>query len=137
MAVLKGNAMLLKVGDGGSPATYSTVAMQETTSIKFNGKDVDISSKDSAGMRELGDGMGLLDCEITANGVVDTVANMKTLYDAWVANAVAGYEMIFDGGDTIEGNFMITSLQFDGPLEDKQTYSITMKSSGALTYTVA
>ena len=52
MAVEKGSAFLLKVGDGGSPVAWQTVAGMRTTQMSVSGEAVAITSKDSGGWRE-------------------------------------------------------------------------------------
>jgi predicted secreted protein len=54
MGAEKGSAFLLKVGDGGSPAVYATVAGLRATQLSVNGEAVNVTSKDSGGWRELG-----------------------------------------------------------------------------------
>jgi len=49
MAVEKGSAFLLKVGDGGSPVAWQTVAGMRTTQMSVSGEAVAITSKDSGG----------------------------------------------------------------------------------------
>jgi len=53
MSVEKGSAFLLKVGDGGNPVAYATVAGLRTTQLSVNGEVVNVTSKDSGGWREL------------------------------------------------------------------------------------
>ena len=53
MAAEKGSAFLLKIGDGESPPTYSTIAGLRTTQLSVNGEPVAITNKDSGGWREL------------------------------------------------------------------------------------
>jgi TP901-1 family phage major tail protein len=62
MAVEKGSAFLLKIGNGQSPLAYSTLAGLRTTQISVNGEAVNITSKDSGGWRDLLPGAGVRKC---------------------------------------------------------------------------
>jgi hypothetical protein len=52
MAAEKGSAFLLKVGDGGAPPVYATVAGLRATQLAVNGEAVNVTSKDSGGWLE-------------------------------------------------------------------------------------
>ena len=69
MAVEKGSAFLLKVGDGGSPVAYATVAGMRTTQLSVNGEGVNVTSKDSGGWRELLSGAGVRSVSVSAAGI--------------------------------------------------------------------
>ena len=49
MSAEKGSAFLLKVGDGGTPPVFATVAGMRTTQMSVNGEAVNVTSKDSEG----------------------------------------------------------------------------------------
>ena len=45
MSAEKGSAFLLKVGDGGTPPVFATVAGMRTTQMSVNGEAVNVTSK--------------------------------------------------------------------------------------------
>jgi predicted secreted protein len=49
MSAEKGSAFLLKIGNGGNPPVFSTVAGLRTTQLSVNGEPVNVTSKDSGG----------------------------------------------------------------------------------------
>ena len=53
MAVEKGRAFLLKIGDGGGPETFDVVGGMRSTSLRINNETVDVTNKTSGGWREL------------------------------------------------------------------------------------
>jgi len=53
MAAQKGSAMLMKVGNAGSPETFTTIAGLRSTSLTVNNESVDVTNKDSSGKRTL------------------------------------------------------------------------------------
>ena len=46
MAVQKGSAVLMKIGNGGSPETFTTIGALRSTSITINSETIDITNKD-------------------------------------------------------------------------------------------
>ncbi|MGQ2932269.1 MAG: phage tail tube protein, partial [Sphingopyxis sp.] len=46
MAIENGSAFLLKIGDGGVPPAYQTVAGLRTTQMSVNGEAVNVTTKD-------------------------------------------------------------------------------------------
>ena len=58
MPAEKGSAFLLKVGNGGNPVVYSTVAGMRTTQLSINGEAVVITNKGSGGWRGSSTGFG-------------------------------------------------------------------------------
>ena len=48
MAAQKGSAMLMKVGNGGSPETFTTIGGLRSTSLTINNESVDVTNKDIA-----------------------------------------------------------------------------------------
>ena len=54
MTAQRGKDLLIKLGDGGAPENFTTVAGLKATSLAFNATTVDITNADSADMwREL------------------------------------------------------------------------------------
>ncbi len=45
--------------------------------------------------------------------------------------------MFFDNGDTIEGLFQITNFELSGEYNGEQTFTCTLESSGAWTFSAA
>jgi predicted secreted protein len=45
------------------------------------------------------------------------------------------YQLVFGNADTIDGSFKITSYERSGEFNGEETYSITLESSGQITFT--
>ena len=69
MTAQKGSAFLLKISDGAEPPVYRTVAGLRTTQMSIAGDSVVVTSKDSAGWRELLSGAGVRSVSVTAAGL--------------------------------------------------------------------
>lgn len=133
----KGRSFLLKVSNAGSPPAYTTVAGMRTTEIAINGNPVDMSSKSSAGWRELLADGGLKTVDISGGGVWDSKSTeLKTLQAAALAGgALIEAEIITGSADTFTGWFSVDTFTRSGPQADVETYACTLKSSGVVVFT--
>ena len=133
MTVQKGAAFLLKIGDGGSPQTYETVAGLRTTQMSINGDTVVVTTKESGGWRELLSGAGTRSVSVSASGVFLG----STAEDRVRGNALAGtldaYELSFEDGAKMRGQFLVQRLDYAGDFNGERTYSMQLESSGQVT----
>lgn len=132
MAVEKGSAFLLKIGGGGSPVAYATVAGLRTTQLSVNGEAVAVTSKDSGGWRELLSGAGVRSVSVSAAGVfTGSVAEARVK-----ANALSGvlddYRLSFESGASMTGRFLVTRLDYAGDYNGERSYTLNLESSGAV-----
>jgi TP901-1 family phage major tail protein len=135
MTAQKGLSMLLKTGAvSGSPVT---VAGLKNTTLSLNNESVDVTNKDSAGYRTLLTQAGTQSITITANGTVESAAGFETFQGYAFANSINTFSFFFGDGDTIEGSFQITKLELAGEYNGAQTFTTTLESSGAWTFTAA
>ena len=114
MAVEKGSAFLLKVGDGNTPATYATVAGMRTTQLSVNGEAVNITSKDSGGWRELLSGAGVRSVSVSAAGVFTGSAAEGRVKTNALAGTIDDYRLSFESGEKLTGKFLVTRLVYAG-----------------------
>ena len=59
MTAQRGRDMLVKIGDGGSPESFTTVAGLRTRTFSLNAREVDTTHAESGGWRELLAGAGV------------------------------------------------------------------------------
>jgi len=142
MAAQKGSAFLLKDNASGTPATIGGL---RATSMTVNGEIVDITTKDSSAFvssgndigREILTGGGVMSMSISASGVFTDGTDDENVRDAAFKGEVNAYQLVFGNGDTIDGSFKITSYERSGEFNGEETYSLTLESSGVITYTAA
>jgi TP901-1 family phage major tail protein len=130
MSAQKGSAFLLKIGDGAAPPAYATVAGLRTTQMSINGEVVVVTSKDSAGWRELLSGAGSRSVSVSAAGIFlgsDAEAAIR-------ANALAGilddYQLSFEDGEKMQGQFLVARLDYAGDFNGERNYTLQLESSG-------
>ena len=132
MTAQKGAAFLLKISDGGSPAAYQTVAGLRTTQMSVTSESVVITSKDSGGWRQLLSGAGVRAVSVSAAGIfLGSTAETQIR-----ANAMAGtldtYELSFEDGERLRGQFLIQRLDYAGDFNGERNYSLQLESSGVV-----
>tara|TARA_B100000519_G_scaffold96656_2_gene84100 strand:- start:2204 stop:2611 length:408 start_codon:yes stop_codon:yes gene_type:complete len=132
MAAQKGAAMLLKINTTGS--TYVTVAGLRSTSITLNDEAVDVTHKGSAGNRTLLADGGIHSMSMSGSGVFTDDAVEETLRAAMNATAFKSFQILIPDFATYTGTFMVTSLEYSGEYNGEVTYSVSLESSGAITY---
>ena len=130
MAVEKGSAFLLKVGNGGSPVVYATVAGLRTTQLSVNGEAVAITHKESGGWRELLSGAGVRSVSVSAAGVFTGSAAEAKVRGSALAGTIDDYRLTFEGGETMTGRFLVTRLDYAGDYNGERSYTIALESSG-------
>jgi TP901-1 family phage major tail protein len=132
MTAEAGKAFLLKVGDGGSPVGYSTVAGLRTTQLTINGAMVEITSKDSGGWRELLSGAGVRSVSVSAAGVFTGSAAETRVKGNALSGTIDDYRLAFESGETIDAKFLVTRLDYAGDYNGERSYTIALESSGAV-----
>src|SRR5436190_15466926 len=130
MSAEKGSAFLLKVGDGGAPPVYATIAGMRTTQMSVNGEAVNVTSKDSGAWRELLSGAGVRSVSVAASGIF-TGSSAEALVKGFaLSGALESYEMSFESGDRMRGKFLVTRLEYAGDFNGERNYTLALESSG-------
>lgn len=132
MAAEKGSAFLLKVGNGGSPPVFATVAGMRTTQMSVNGEPVNVTSKDSGGWRELLSGAGVRSVSVAASGIFTGSAAEVRIKSNALAGQIDDYELSFESGERLRGRFLVTRLDYSGDYNGERNYALSLESSGAV-----
>lgn len=130
MAVEKGSAFLLKVGNGGSPVVYSTVAGMRTTQLSIGGETVVITNKGSGGWRELLSGAGVRSVSVSGAGVFTGSAAETRLKGNALAGVLDDFELSFESGERLQGRFLVNRLDYSGDFNGERSYTLALESSG-------
>jgi len=133
MTAQKGSAFLLKISDGASPPVYRTVAGLRTTQMSIAGDAVVITSKDSAGWRELLSGAGVRSVSVSAAGIFLGSAAEAQLRANAMNGTLDSYELSFEDGEKLRGRFLVQKLDYSGDFNGERNYTLNLESSGAVT----
>lgn len=133
MAAEKGSAFLLKIGNGEEPAIFSTVAGLRTTQMSINGDAVIITNKDSGGWRELLSGAGVRSVSVSGAGIFLGSAAESRIRGHAMAGTLDIYELSFESGERMQGQFLVSRLDYSGDFNGERNYTLSLESSGAVT----
>ena len=133
MTAQKGSAFLLKISDGAATPTYRTVAGLRTTQMSITGDAVVITSKDSAGWRELLSGAGVRSVSVSGAGIfTGSVAETRIKTNA-LSGVLDDYELSFESGERLRGKFLVARLDYAGDFNGERNYTLALESSGPVT----
>lgn len=132
MPAQNGAAFLLKLGDGGSPLTYQTVAGLRTTQMTINGDAVVVTHKESGGWRDILSGAGTRSVSVSASGIfLESEAESAVRAHA-LAGTLDDYELSFEDGERLQGRFLVQRLDYSGDFNAERTYTLQLESSGVV-----
>ena len=134
MAAQKGSALLMKIGNGGSPEAFTTIGGMRSTSLTMNDEMVDVTNKDSSRARTLLAQGGVNSITVSGSGVFTDSASEATLKAKFDVSALTNYQFLVPDFGTFTGNFQLTTLEYGGGDNGEGTYSFTFESSGAITF---
>lgn len=132
MAIEKGSAFLLKIGNGAAVPVFTTVAGLRTTQLSINGDAVNVTTKDSGGWRELLSGAGVRSVSVSAAGIFTGSAAEARVESNALAGAIDAYELRFESGVSMRGRFLVTRLDHAGDYNGERSYTLALESSGAV-----
>jgi TP901-1 family phage major tail protein len=130
MAAERGSAFLLKIGDGASPPGFTTVAGLKTTQLSINGDAVAITNKGSGGRRELLSGAGVRSVSVAASGIFTGSTAEAQVRSLALTGAREDYELSFESGERMQGEFLVTRLEYAGDFNGERNYTLALESSG-------
>ena len=134
MAAQRGSAVLIKATVSGS---LVTVGGLRSSSITLNDEMVDITNKDSSNNRTLLPQGGIQSMTISGSGVFTDSTSEQQLRTSFGASSFIAYSFVIPDLGTYSGSFQITSLEFAGEYNGEATYSVTLESSGAVSFAAA
>lgn len=127
MSADKGPAFLLKVGDGGTPPTFATVAGLRLTAFSINREAVGVDQgKPWLELATEGDAA----VSVSGRGIFTGSAAETRIKGNALAGLVDDYELSFESGEHLRGSFLLTRLDYTGDRGGERTYSLTLESSG-------
>ena len=136
MTAQRGKNLLLKIGDGGAPESYSIIGGLRTKTLSLNTQTVDITHSQSVGgWRELLAGAGVRQASIAGAGVFLNDAAAETVRSVFFDAETRNWEIILPGFGTIMGAFQITNLDYAGEHDREASVSLALESAGALAFT--
>ena len=111
----------------------------EAKYTQYQGEPIDITDDQSSGWRTLDSDVGRRSVDISIEGFV-TEAD-STLRDALLAASpsllLTDITVTFPNGDSLAGDFFLSSLEESGPENEANGFSAELQSSGTMNFTPA
>jgi TP901-1 family phage major tail protein len=138
MTAYDGSLVLLKIGNGASPVeAFTTLGGLSTTQMEHRNQALDASHLGSGAWRKSLTAAGMQHLTVSGTGRFNDSAAEESLRSAALSNSARNFELLFGNGDKVSGAFQIISYERSGDLGSAESYSLTLTSSGPLTFTVA
>ena len=135
MAAQAGKDMLLKIGDGGEPEGFVTVAGLKARTIGLNARTVDVTDADSSGRwRELLAGAGAKSCSVSGQGIFRDAASDAMVREVFFEQAARTWRLILPDLGVIEGPFLVAALEYAGDHAGEATFALNLASAGELDF---
>lgn len=131
----KGRLFVLKVDNADSPSTYTQIAGLRNARLSVNNNPVDITNYGSSGYQELLEDGGIQVYEVSGDGLITDDSKTAQLASDANSRTKRRYQISSNTGDVFEGNFVITSFERSGGVSEAETFSVTLSSDGAITFT--
>jgi len=136
MAAFGGKDFILKLGDGGGSEVFTMVGGLRATSMSINAEAIDVTHQGSAQWKTLIDGAGIKSVSISGSGVFEQDSTIAQIRTDILAQTLRNFQIVeHSSGDYFQGKFKITSMERAGDYDNEQSWSISLESSGAITYT--
>ena len=141
MAKQLGRSLLLKIGDGANSEVFSTLAGINSKTLTINNSAIDVTTPDAStpgGVLFASSMNGLKSVGVSGDGIfLDETSEARMNTVAMQADPAANFQIVVPDFGTYAGNFRITSLEFGGETEGGVTFSVSLESNGAVTFTGA
>jgi len=135
MSGQKGRDVLIKIGDGGAPEAFTTVAGIRAKTISLNARTVDGTSGESPdAWRELIAGAGVKSASVSGAGVFKDASSDALIQQAFFTQAAKTFQLLIPDFGVLEGAFLVEALDYSGDHDGEAAFAITLASAGALTF---
>ena len=135
MVAQNGKDLLIKL-DMDNAGNFETIAGLRATRISFNAESVDATCLNSTGgWRELLGGAGVKSAALSGSGIFKDQTTDERARQIFFDSEVPDFQIIVPDFGTIEGPFMITSIEYAGTYNGEANYEMSMASAGVLTFT--
>lgn len=127
MAAAKGRELLVKRGS-------VVIAGVRTKGVSINNEPIDITSDDDAGYRTLLSTAGTMSVDLSVEGITKD-DDLRAVAAAGTGLMLTDVTIEYPDGAVLAGNFYLASVEETGTYNEAVTFSASLQSSGAFTYT--
>ncbi len=130
-----GRNLLLKIGDGATPETFTAIGAARTVEMSVTNPAADVTALADGGIATLlGDG-GVQALEITLAGLFKDSAAEAALHAAALGRTLNDYQLCFPNGAVYAASFAVTAYKRSGTYNALEDFTVTLARSGAGAFT--
>lgn len=129
MAASSGRELLVKKNN-------VVIAGVRTKTVTINGEPIDVTTDDDSGYRTLLGDPATRSIDLSVEGITKD-AVLRAIVAGGGSQMLTDITIEYPNGDEISGNFYLVSIEESGEYQDAVTFSASLQSSGAYTYTPA
>lgn len=134
MTAQNGKDLLIKIDMTGA-GLFETAAGLRATRISLNAETVDVTSMESTGgWRELLGGAGVKTAAISGSGVFKDENTDARVRQIFFDGETPAFQVIIPAFGTIEGPFLVSSVDYAGSHNGEATYEMALASAGEITF---
>lgn len=134
MTIQRARSCLIRIG-AGDPEIFTAIGGLRTRSITLNATLVDVTNQDSLeGWREALPEAGVKSASVSGAGVFKDDAADAELRLAFFNQHARNFQIVIPDFGTLQGPFLITALEYGGAHDGELTVSLTLASTGPLTF---
>jgi len=141
MAKQLGRALLVKIGDGEVSETFTNLCGLNSKSLTINNSAIDVTTPDCTspeGALWTETLAGLKNVSVSGDGFFeDSTAEARMNTVAMQNDNQANFQIVVPDFGTFAGAFRLPTLEFGGETEGGVTYSVSLESTGVVTFTAA
>lgn len=134
-----GRKFLIKIGDGESTEAFTVLCGLTSKSFEINDAEIDVTTADC---NDPGGALwtevlsGVKRVSVSGNGLFKNEASETRLKDVKMSSsAICNFQVIIPGFGMFEAAYHIGTLGLGGEQEGGVTYSLSLGSTGAVTFT--
>jgi TP901-1 family phage major tail protein len=138
MAAKRGTTLLIQRGDGELSETFETVSALRNAEVNFNGESIDVTTMDDLDVNnEIWRARitGVKDIVISADGLGKTVAGVQGITEDYLLGQITNYRVVIPYVGAFTAPFIVTNKTDNGAYDGALSFSISIESAGAPTFT--
>ena len=135
MTSQKGRDLLLKIGDGLDPESFTALGAARTTGMTLNNQLVDATNIAAAGMQSFIADAGMQSLQLRLEGLFKDSAAEERLRAAAFNRTAPNFELQFPNGDKYAAAFAVQEYARTGAYDGLEAFSVTLQRSGAGSFT--
>jgi len=137
MVAQTARTFLLKVDNTGS-GSFQSIGSLRGKSLKINAETVDVTNSDSTNQyRELLAGAGVKSLEVSGNGIFGDDTYVNTAHGLALNGTIRNWQIVVPGLGTYQAAFQITAFEVTGEYNGAVEFTMSLASSGDVTFTAS